>query len=157
MTKHSIFLSVVAAALAAIYAVYFTDWFRRETIQIIPTIRPGRPSAIPRDPGSAPVYPVSFAFDGKYRLTSVKVVVVEDLKTNRFPTPLWHMVSVNDRGSYPQKSILYGQPIRGMKPARPRARPQALLPDVTYVLMLEAGKARGQTNFFTRELVTPGQ
>ncbi len=155
MPKNTIFLSVVAVVLAALYAVYFTDWFRRETIQIIPTIRPGRPSAIPREPGTAPVYPVSFAFDGKYRLTSIKVVVAEDLKTNKYPTALWHMISVTEKGSFPTKSILYGLPIRDMKPAVPRGRPEPLQPEVPYMLLVEAGKAKGQTNFFTRELVTP--
>jgi len=153
MTKNTIFLSVLAVVLAVIYVFNFTDWFHRETIQIIPTIRPGRPSSIPRDPGTAPVCPVSFAFDGKYRLTSIKVVVAEDLKTNKFPNPLWHMVS--DKSSAPQKSILYGQPIRDMKSAVPRARPQPLQPEVQYVLLIEAGKIKGQTNFFTRELVLP--
>jgi len=153
MTKNTIFLSVLAVILAVIYVFNFTDWFRRETIQIIPTIRPGRPSAIPRDPGTAPVCPVSFAFDGKYRLTAIKVVVAEDLKTNKFPNPLWHMIS--EQGSAPQKSILYGAPIRDMKSAVPRARPQPLQPDVQYVLMIEAGKVKGQTNFYTRELVLP--
>ncbi len=156
MTKNTIFLCVVAVILAALYAVYFTDWFRKETIQIIPTIRQGRPSNIPRDPGTAAVCPVTFAFDGKYRLTSVKVIVAEDLKTNKYPTPVWDMVSVSDKGSAPQKFVLYGQPIRDMKPAVPRARPQPLQPDVVYVLMIEAYKnIKGQTNFVTRALVSP--
>ena len=153
MTKNMIFLSVLAVILAAMYVFYFTDWFLRETIQIIPTIRPGRPSSIPREPGTAPVCPVSFAFDGKYRLTAVKVVVAEDLKTNKFPNPLWHMIS--EKGSSPLKFLLYGQPIRDMKPAVPRARPQPLQPDVQYELMIEAGKIKGQTNFYARELVLP--
>jgi len=156
MTKNTIFLCVVMAILAAIYAVYFTDWFHKETIQIIPTIRPGRPSSIPRDAGTAQVSPVNFAFDGKYRLTSVKVVAADDLKTNKYPTPLWHMISVGEKGSAPQKFVLYGQPIRDMKPAVPRARAQPLQPDVLYVLMIEAYKnIKGQTNFYTREMIQP--
>lgn len=151
MSKNGIVLSVFAVILAAIYAVYFTDWFSKETIQIIPTIRPGRPSAIPRDVGAPAVCPVSFAFDGKYPLTVVKVVVSDDLKTNKYPKALWHLIS--EKGSAPQKSIIYGYPIKDMKPAVPRARPEPLLPEVRYTLLVEAGKIKGQTNFFTREAV----
>lgn len=151
MTKNGIALSVVAVILAVIYVIYFTDLFRSQTIQIYPTIRPTQASAIPRDPGMPPVYPVSFAFDGTYRLNSIKVMVEEDFKTNKFPTPLWHMVS--EVGSPPQKSIIYGLPIKNMKPFLPRARPQPLLPKVQYVLQIEAGKAKGQTNFFTKEVL----
>ena len=155
MTKNGIFLSVVAVGLAAFYAYFFTDWFQKETIQIISTIRPGRASAIPRDRGSAPVYPVSFAFDGKFKLTSVKVVAAEDLATNKYPHPLWHLIS--DSNSVPQKAVMYGFPVKGMKPATPRARPEPLQPDVNYVLMIEAGRIKAQTNFHTRELVQPPQ
>ena len=153
MTKNGIALTVVAVMLGVVYAIYFTDWFRSQTIQIYPTIRPTQASAIPRDPGMPAVYPVSFAFDNKYRLSSVKVVLEEELRTNKYPTPLWHMVS--DIGSPPQKSIIYGFRIKNMKPALPRARPQPLLPNVQYVLQVEAGKAKGQTNFFTKEAVEP--
>jgi hypothetical protein len=147
MTKKSIFLSFIAALLATAYVCFFTDWFNKETIQIIPQIRPGRASSIPRDPGSAPVCLVSFAFDGKYKFTSVKVVAAGDLATNKYPTPLWHLVS--DSNSVPIKAIVYGYPIKGMKPAVERTRPEPLEADVSYVLMVEAGKVRGQTNFHT--------
>jgi hypothetical protein len=155
MTKQNIFLTVLLAVLAVIYAIYFTDWFDRQTIQIIPTVRPGRPSAIPHPVNWPDVYPVSFAFDGKYRLTSVKVLAEEDTKTNKYPTPLWHMIS--DKGSEPMKNLIYGQPLfkEKLKPSEPRARPQPLLPGVKYIIQLEAGKIRGQTNFFTREVVDP--
>ncbi len=154
MTKNGIFLSVVAVILAAIYVTYFTDWFHKETIQIFPTIRPSQASSIPRDPGMPPVYPVSFAFNGKYRLTEVKVLVEEDMKTNKYPTPVWHMIS--EKGSPPMKSLIYGFRVKNMKPAIPRSRPQPLLPDVKYVLEVAAGDAKGQTNFFTRAAVGVG-
>lgn len=147
MTKNGIFLSVLAVVLAAIYVYAFTDWLRSETIQIIPTIRPGRVSTVPKNADQPPVYPVSFAFSGKYQFTSVKVIASQDLATNKHPTPLWHLTS--DSNSVPTKSIVYGYPIKGMKPAVARMRPEPLLPDVEYILMLEAGKIRAQTNFHT--------
>ena len=147
MTKNGITLSVIAVILAAVYAFYFTDWLRKETIQIIPTIRPGRAVAAPKDPDQVPTYPVSFAFDGKYKLTSLKVVSADDLATNKYPVPLWHLVS--DSNSVPIKAVTYGQPPKGMKPAVPRSRPEPLQPDIEYVLLLEAGSTKAQTNFHT--------
>lgn len=147
MTKNGIVLSVIAVILGAVYLYRFTDWFVTERIQIIPTIRPGRVAAVPRGSDQVPVYPVSFAFDGKYKFTSVKVVAAEDLATNKFPSPLWHLIS--DSNSAPVKNIDYGLPIKGMKPAVPRTRPEPLQPDIKYVLLLEAGKTRAQTNFHT--------
>ena len=155
MTKNGIVLSVLAVFLAAIYVYAFTDWFRLETIQIIPTIRPGRVSATANAPDQAPVYPVSFAFSGKYKLTSVKVVAADDLATNKHPAPLWHMIS--DSNSVPTKSIVYGYPVKGMKPAVARVRPEPLSADVDYVLQIEAGNIKAQTNFHTAKAAEPGK
>src|SRR5216117_3904938 len=155
MTKNGILLSIIAVLLAAVYVYSFTDWLRKETIQIIPTIRPGRVSGIPRDSDQTPVYPVSFSFDGKYKLTAVKVVAASDLATNKYPTPLWYLIS--DSNSVPTKALMYGQAPKGMKPAVPRTRPEPLLPDVEYVLMIEAGKTRAQTNFHTAQATEPAK
>src|SRR5438132_32755 len=54
MSKNGIALSVVLVVLAVVYVCYFTDWFSKETIQIIPQIRPGRPSNIQRMPPPTP-------------------------------------------------------------------------------------------------------
>jgi len=153
MTKNGIVLSIIAVILGTCYVCFFTDWFKKETIQIIPTIRPNRPGTAQRNPDREQVYPVTFALDGKYKLTSVKVVAAADMATNNYPVPLWHLVS--DSNSIPTKSIFYGYPIKGMKAAVPRARPEPLAPDVDYVLMLEAGSAKGRTNFHTA--VIPSQ
>jgi hypothetical protein len=154
MNKNTTVLVVIAVILGAVYVYYFTDWFQKETIQIIPTIRPsGRVGNIPRSKGDPAVYPVSFAFSGKYQLTSVKVVASDDLRTNKYPVPLWELIS--DSQSIPTKSLIYGVAPRGMKPSIPRARPQPLMPEIEYMLLLEAGKIKAQTNFRTREIVSP--
>ena len=153
MTKNGIVLSIIAVILGTCYVCFFTDWFRKETIQIIPTIRPSRPASNPRNPDQEPVYPVSFALDGKYKLTSVKVVAAADMATNNYPAPLWHLIS--DSNSIPTKSIVYGYPIKGMKPAVPRARPEPLAPQVDYVLLLEAGNVKARTNFHTARVPQP--
>lgn len=151
MTKNGAVLSVIAVILGAMYVSLFTDWFQKQSIQIIPQIRYGRPSGIPHGRDQAPVYPVSFLLNGKYKLTSVRVFAESDLATNKYPTALWHLIS--DSNSVPTRSIVYGAPIKGMRPAVEQARPEPLQPEVKYVLRLEMGKIKGQTNFWTKELV----
>ena len=151
MTKNGIVLSIIAVILAAVYVAYFTDLLRKDGIQIIPTVRPGSASTIERDPDDVPVHRVSFALDGRYKLTCVKVHVASELATNKFSAPLWHLIS--DSNSVPTKSITYGTAITGMKPAVPRARPEPLLANVEYTLVIEAGKTRSQTNFHTTPAV----
>lgn len=150
MTRNGIMLTVVAVILAAIYVFFFTDWFKTHTIQIIPVIRPDRASRIPRADEQA-VYPVAFKLDGTYRLTEVKVMQADDFATNKFAVPLWHMVA--DEASIPVDAIIYGGRIKGMKPKIPRSRPEALNPDVAYVLYLAAGSTIGRTNFYTKTVI----
>ena len=71
MSKNLISLLVVLVLLGTGYA-WMNDWFRKPGIQIIPQVRPNRVSQIPRADENIAVYPVSFALDGKYNLTSVK-------------------------------------------------------------------------------------
>src|SRR3954469_18502841 len=138
MTRNSYVLIALAALLGAAYAYFFTDWFTHETIQIIPQIRPGRASNAKRSGDTPPVYPVSFSFDGKYKLTSVKVVSADDMKTNKYANPVWPLVSESNPA--PVKAILYGSPIKGLKPSVPQMSPEPLQPDVPCVLFIEAGK-----------------
>ncbi len=152
MTKKSIVLIAVAAVLAAVYVAFFTDWFRHPQIQILPQIRPPQRN-IKTAPGDVAVYPVTFAFDKKYQFTEIKVVALDDEKTNKFPHAVWHMIS--DSNSVPVKALVYGVSLRGMKPKVPRAQPEALVPDVKYHLYLQAGEAKGDVEFRTHELVKP--
>jgi hypothetical protein len=152
MTKNGYVLLVIAVLLGAAYAYFFTDLFHRENIQIIPQIRPGRPSNVSRSGDIPPTYPVSFLFDRKYQLTELKVVSAQELATNKYAAPTWHLIS--DSNSIPTKNVIYGYMPKGMKPAIARMRPEPLQPNIPYVLFVEAGKIKGQTNFFTKEMVT---
>lgn len=150
MTKNGILLTVLALVLASVHIYFFTDWFHRPRMMIIPIIKPDRPSAIPRG-DDLQVYPVAFKFDRDYRLTSVKVVEEREFATNKYAPPLWHMIS--DDASSPMDSIVYGERIRGMKPRVPRGRPAPLDPGVSYLLIVEAGSVLGETNFTTKAVV----
>lgn len=154
MTKKTVVLITLAVVLAGVYVAFFTDWFSKPQIQILPQIRP--PQRNVRTPvGDTPVYPVTFAFDRKYEFTEIRVVSAEDEKTNKFPHELWHLIA--DSNSTPVKAVVYGAVLRGMKPKIPKAQPEPLEPDVPYVLHVKAGHAVGKVGFKTHELVRPNQ
>ena len=71
-------LIVVAIVLAGLYVYFFTDWINRPRIQIIAQTRPVQPRG-----QAAKVYPISFLLDGQYKLTSVKVVLLNEFETNK--------------------------------------------------------------------------
>jgi hypothetical protein len=151
MTKRTLVLIGVAAVLGFVYVAFFKNFFRAPEISMIAQIRPARGGKVA--PGEIPVDPVSFAFDRKYALTSVRVVAEADEKTNKYPHVLWHLIT--DSNSAPTKVLIYGQPPKGMKPKVPRARPEPLEPDVVYKIYVEAGDAKGEKRFHTRESVRP--
>ena len=145
MSKNNWLLLVVLLGLGTVYAVYFTDWFRPKVIAIYHVSRPNR--LRPQRPGTpAPdTMPVTFGLGARYQLTELKVVQLDAWQTNHNVLPIWHLIS--DSNSIPLKSFIYGQFLRGMRPAVPGSRPKPLEPDVNYHLELVAGKARGEHNF----------
>lgn len=150
MSTKTVVLITIALLLGAAYVYWFTDWFQSPTIQILALTRPTNRGGRPVQPNQ--VLPVSFAFSRKYRLTELRVVAVEDEKTNKRPHALWHLIS--DSNSVPTKAIIYGDPIRGMKPKIPRAKPEVLQPEVLYRLHVRAeSKHEGQIDFQTKTLV----
>ena len=154
MTTKGIGLTTIVIALAAFY-IYLSDWWSKPTIQIIYTKRSGAVSPIPRDDNLA-VYPVSFSFNRKYRLTSAKVVAADEFATNKYAHPLWKLLS--DSNSLPTKVLTYGKAPRGMKPEVPGAKPQPLQPKVNYLLLVEAREASGRIEFQTSEVIqSPNQ
>ncbi len=143
MTKKSVIMLLVAIGLAATYICYFTDWIRPPIIQIYAQVRP-----YTLGPRSARDFQtVIFTLDGKYQLTSVKVIPASALATNRNPVPLWYLVRTTN--TVPVHGFAYGARIRGLQPAVPGSRPQALEPGVDYRLLVAAGRARGQIDFKT--------
>lgn len=151
MTNRSLILIAVAAILGGVYVYFFTNLFNKPRIEMIAQIRPTRGVKVPA--GEVPVDPVSFAFDKKYTLTKIRVVAAEDEKTNKYPHELWHLIA--DSNSTPTKVLVYGVAPKGMKPKIPRARPEPLEPDVVYHIYVEAGDAKGDKKFHTRESVRP--
>jgi hypothetical protein len=130
MNKKSWFLVTVVIALGVLYVIYFTNWFRSKHILIADNNRFG---------------PVIFTLGQPYQLTSVKVVSVSALESNKYALPVWELKS--DSVSAPIKLFAYGQRIQGMKPAVANARPEALEHGTIYRLFLEAGRLKAQHDF----------
>lgn len=147
MTKRSVALVGFALVLAGLYIYYFTDFINPPVIQIISQSRPVAPMRGSR----SKVQPVSFKLDGKYRLTSLKVVRLDAYRTNKFAIPAWHLVSSSN--SAPINGFIYGMPIQGMKAAKTNTRPDRLEPNTAYKVLVEAGRARGQDDFRTSDSV----
>ena len=140
-TKLLIFVAVI---LGAIYAYRFTDWFGEKKIQIKYKVVAGRGTA-----KSSGINPIAFyLIDQEYRLTSIKVVSVEDAATNKFPRAYWHVVS--DSNSVPVVGFQYGETPAGMKPKIAGLVAEPLAANGNYRILVEAGKFKGEKDFQAR-------
>lgn len=151
MRDKIVIFSLLGVILLTLYFTLFRGC-KEEPMQITSKLRPLR-RGTPSERGLTPMYDVTFGFNKKYKLTSVKVVSAEDLRTNKFPRVLWHVVE--DENAAAVKAISYGKPARGMKPAVPDLLPEPLEPDQEYVVLIEAGRIKAQTNFFARARPLP--
>jgi hypothetical protein len=130
MNKKSWFLILVAVVLTICYVIYFTNWFRSKPILVADTERFGR---------------VLFNLGQPYELTSLKVVSVSALSSNKYALPVWELKS--DTHSAPIKLFSYGQHIQGMKPAVADTRPEPLDHGTVYRLFIQAGGRKAQHDF----------
>ena len=121
------------------------DWFAKENIQIFHRSRPARTMRARNRGASAEIEPIVFGFDNAIKLTSLKVILVDDLETNKYPHAIWHLIS--DSNSVPVKDFTYGSPIAGMRPAVSGLSPESLEPGTKYRLIVEAGKLKANHDF----------
>jgi hypothetical protein len=147
MTRQQWMLIALAVALGGFSLYLNRDWFAGEVIQISHRSRPARTGFFRRNrpPAKLATDPIFFAIDRKLKLTSLKVIPVSDIETNKYPQPIWHLVS--DSNSVPVAELSYGLPIRGMRPAVRGATPDPLEPGVKYRLLIEAGKVKAEHDF----------
>ncbi len=150
MTMKQWMLVAVAVVLGGISLYLNKDWFARDDIQIYDRSRPARASFFRRKrvdnvEGGDAVNPIIFGFDRKLKLTSLKVVPDSDIETNKYPHPIWDLIS--DSNSVPIKAFAYGMPIPGMRPSVPGATADPLEPGVKYRLLIEAGAAKAKHDF----------
>jgi hypothetical protein len=139
-------------ALAVVYVIYFTDWFRPKTIHISYTSRPVRAFRGFRAGRGAQAAQAGqtttrlfFGLGDDYELTEVKVIPLAALQTNKFAQPIWHLVGSPRSDSI--NTFSYGQNISGMNPAVAGSPAEPLQPGVTYRIFLTDGKIKGQHDF----------
>lgn len=145
--KNTLVLTVTILAVVGIYYYLYKDSFRKPSIQISHTFRPNGYALVHKASGSIDelTKQIFFALGGEYKITSVKVVAVPELQTNKYPHPVWELVT--DSNSAPTRIFQYGGHIHGMHPPVKGEQPGALATDVPYRLFIEAGQMKGQHDF----------
>lgn len=147
MTKKNIFLIVLVFLLVGFFLYLNRDWFITEQVQI--SHRSGPPLRFARfgRPGSSKpaVIPLFFEFNRKLKLTSVKVIPVSDIKTNKHPHPIWELVPIFQPVA--TRGFEYGATMPGMKPRVQGAVADPLQPGVQYRLVIEAGSLKAEHDF----------
>jgi hypothetical protein len=150
MTKKNWMLVVGAVALLGLSVYLNRDWFAGDIIQISHRSRPARTGFLGRRSRKTPptmegIQPLAFGFDRKVMLTSLKVVLISDISTNKYAHAYWHLVS--ESNSVPVKEFYYGTSIKGMHPAIKGAQPDPLEPGENYRLIVEAANFKGEHDF----------
>lgn len=138
-TKFLIFATLV---LGGIYIYGFTDWFSEKNIRI-------KFRSLGRIQGNGKTAePITFFLDREYRLTSVKVISLDDAATNKYPHALWHLIAASN--SAPVPDFLYGENVPGMKPKIAGTTPEPLEPSKNYRIFLETATMKGEKDFQPR-------
>jgi len=130
MNKKSWILIAVAIVLGAVYIIHFSHWFKPKVMAVAYNGRFGD---------------ANFTLGDAFKLTSIKVVSVSALESNKYALPMWELKS--DSNSAPVKLFSYGKPIRGMKPAIAGARAEPLIAGTPYRIFVEAGSLKAQNDF----------
>jgi hypothetical protein len=144
MTKKNIFVVVAVVLLAGLSLYLNRGRFQSEPVRI------GSRSMQPRAAGlrrgaKDPANSVVFLINRPLKLTSVKVVPVNDIQTNKYALPVWELVS--QTRSIPVKDFIYGANIKGMQPSVKGAVADPLQPGVPYRLLVEAGDVKVEHDF----------
>jgi len=147
MTRKQWLLAALAVLLGGLSLYFNKDWFAKDDIQIFHRSRPARFGSIRRGkrPNTANVDPIFFSIDRKLKLTALKVIPVHEIETNKYPHPIWHLVS--DSNSVPITDLVYGMRIPGMRPSVKGATADPLEPGVKYRLLIEAGQLKAKHDF----------
>jgi hypothetical protein len=150
MTRKNWTLIILAILLGGFSLYLNRDWFASENIHIYHRSRPARAGFFGRRratnrPDDSKVDPVMFGFEHRLKLTSLKVIPMSDLETNKYPHPIWHLIS--DSNSVPTKEFVYGFPIPGMRPAIKGTSADALVPGEKYRLLIETAAQKAEHDF----------
>src|ERR1700735_5115768 len=115
MQKREIIWIAVLLGVVAAYYHFFAGRSGEKQIIIHASLRPGRRA-------DTPVWPVYFTLNDAFRLSTVKVVPLDDDgQVNPSTVPVWNLVT--ESNSAPVRAFFYGQHIPGMKPALANVKP----------------------------------
>ena len=148
MTRKQWMLVALAVLLGGFSLYLNQDWFAKDNIQIISRSRPLRGRSLRpgrRGQANPEIEPLFFSFDRRVKLTSLKVIPVQQIETNKYPHPVWDLVS--DSNSIPITELYYGMPIHGMRPTVKGATPEPLEPGIKYRLLIQAGSRKAEHDF----------
>ena len=146
MTTKTWMLVLAAIVLGTVSLYLNRDRFAKDHIQIFDRSRPARGPLASRPNAANPaINPIVFGFDRELRLTSLKVIPVSDLETNKYPHPIWQLTT--ESNSAPIKEFSYDAHIRGMHPAVKGADADPLQPGVKYRLLIEASSQKAEHDF----------
>jgi hypothetical protein len=147
MTRKQWFFLALAVLMGGLSVYLNKDWFAKDDIQIFHRSRPARFGLFRRgkQPDTGAVDPLFFSLSRALKLTSLKVIPESEIATNKYPHPIWHLVS--DSNSVPITDIVYGARIPGMRPSVPGATADPLEPGAKYRLLIEAGSIKAQHTF----------
>lgn len=147
MSAKNIFLTVLILLLAGFFLYLNRDWFVSEKIQIShrsgPPLRFG--NRFRQNNQNKAVTPLFFELNRKLNISSVKVIPVSAIETNRFPHPIWHIVPILHPVA--TRGFEYGASIPGMEPSVRGDVPDPLEPGVKYRLIVEAGSLKAEHDF----------
>jgi len=146
--KNAIVLATAVLAVVSFYLYLYRDSLGKKDIQIFHTIRLDS-SALRHRPanggGDETPNVITFGMGTDYKLTSIKVIPVAAIETNKYPVPVWELESKSN--SMPIKAFSYGEHIHGMHPPIKGGQAEPLLPNVPYRLLVAAGSKKGQHDF----------
>lgn len=148
MTRKQWMLIALVAVLGGLSLYLNRDWFAGENIHVYHRSLPARAGLFKRKRAATDdslVNPVLFGFDRKLKLTSVQVIPVSDIETNKYPHAIWYLVS--DSNSVPVKDLTYGVPVKGMHPKISDTIPDQLQPGERYRLLIETASLKAQHDF----------
>lgn len=150
MNNKAIWTTVLLVSLAGLCIYINRDLFSQAPLQVYHRVQARGPMMNRRPPQNAlpeKGNPVLFGFNHKVTLKSVKVCVASEVETNKYARAVWELTTSSN--SIPVKSLIYGQNIRGMQPARKGIAPDPLEPGVQYRLFLESSGGNAAHDFTT--------
>ena len=145
MSAKKLLILCAVLIVGLMYYYLYHDSFVKRDIPIQFMFRPDPRKA--RGPAGPENDSIGFVLSKEYKLTSVEVLPLDDLATNKYAHPTWHLVS--DSNSVPVATFAYGGRIRGMHSEVKDLVADPLQPSTGYRIVIKAGSVRGEHDFKT--------